>query len=214
MPRCGACGLPVLWLHVSLVSLSDHEEVEGSLWRSDAVERPRACAERRRVRGARRRRPTDREGPFVGWFLRSKSGGDVQPVAFLVATGWPSRSPLRFSSRFCSEGGTLAVTFGVATGQSSRSTFWGSDDALVAFSPPCRLAASQWPHLWSGLLTLNATGRYVAFRSEGGPLVVVTWTPILGSLLREYSGLQVCSSWQPTSVPGCQSVVAPACVVS
>ncbi|MQM09907.1 hypothetical protein Taro_042790 [Colocasia esculenta] len=211
--------------------LSHSQAVEGSLRRSGAVERPGARAERRRVRGARRRRPTDREGPFVGWFLRYKSGGDVQPVAFLVATGWPTRSPLRFSSGFCSECGTLAVAFGVATGQSSHSTFWGSDDALVAFSPLCRLAAGQWPRLGSGLLTLNATGRYVAFGSEGGPLVVVTCvptsrsvpcvpalangpsgvsgrgavlspflgTPILGSLLREYSGLRVCSSWQPTA---------------
>ncbi|MQL71350.1 hypothetical protein Taro_003670, partial [Colocasia esculenta] len=40
-------------------------------------------------------------------------------------------------SRLGAPGGTSAVAFGVATGQSSRSTFWGSDDALVAFSPPC-----------------------------------------------------------------------------
>ncbi|MQL90245.1 hypothetical protein Taro_022842 [Colocasia esculenta] len=101
------------------------------------------------------------EGPFVGWFLRSKgSACDRDRVAVAipvwrrratcrlrVATGWPSRSPLPFSFEFCSEGGTLAVAFGVATGQSSRSTFWGSDDALVAFSPLCRLAAGQWPRL-------------------------------------------------------------------
>ncbi|MQL93774.1 hypothetical protein Taro_026426 [Colocasia esculenta] len=243
--------------------------VEGSLRRSGAVERPGARAERRRVRGARRRRPTDREGPFVGWFLRSKSGGDVQPVVFLVATGWPSRSPLRFSSGFCSEGGTLAVAFGVATGQSSRSTFWGSDDALVAFSPPCRLVAGQWPRLRSGLLTLNATGRYVAFRPDSplshclslcwfrSHVVVSGVRPQLGqaAVLRElvcFCGSSVspfvgaeagarlasraCGLRVPlsaasggglvvvvvtafphdvsNSIPRCQSVVAPACVVS
>ncbi|MQL70538.1 hypothetical protein Taro_002838 [Colocasia esculenta] len=86
-----------------------------------------------------------------------------------------AQSVIATGSGFCSEGVTLAVAFGVVTGQSSRSTFWGSDDALVAFSPPCRLAAGQWPRLRFVLLTLNATGRYVAFRSEGGPVVVVTW---------------------------------------
>ncbi|MQL69492.1 hypothetical protein Taro_001777, partial [Colocasia esculenta] len=42
--------------------------VEGSLRRSDAVERPGARAEWRRVRGARRRRPTDARALSWGGF--------------------------------------------------------------------------------------------------------------------------------------------------
>ncbi|MQM16569.1 hypothetical protein Taro_049528 [Colocasia esculenta] len=239
------------------------EAVEGSLRRSGAMERPGARAERRRVRGARRRRPTNARAPSWGGFSVLSfphaplpvcacvvawgdhgwppcsvwgSACDRDRVAVTipvwrrrstcrlrVATGWPSRSPLPFSSGFCSKGGTLAVAFGVATGQSSHSTFWGSDDALVAFSPSCRLAAGQWPRLRSGLLTLNATGRYVAFRrrppgrrdlvatgwlspscSEGDTLVVAIrlfWLLFCLAVFRLLMLCRVCRRW-PTAPPG------------
>ncbi|MQM17998.1 hypothetical protein Taro_050981 [Colocasia esculenta] len=141
-----------------------------------------------------------RKGPFVWWFLRSKlsryqSGGDVQPVAFWVATGWPSRSPLWFSSGFCFEGGPLAVAFGVATGRSSHSTFGGSDDALVAFLFSCCLAMGRWPRLGSGLLTLNATGDTpeVAIR--------LFWLLFCLVVFRLLMPCWVCQRW-PTALPG------------
>ncbi|MQM18143.1 hypothetical protein Taro_051129, partial [Colocasia esculenta] len=117
--------------------------VEGSLQRSGAVEQPEARAERWRMRGARRRWPTDVRAPSWGGFsvLRRHLGCRLRGC---------DRAVIAFY-------------------------LWGSDDALVAFLFPCRLATGQWPCLGSGLLTLNATGRYVAFRSEGGPLVIVTW---------------------------------------
>ncbi|MQL75662.1 hypothetical protein Taro_008036 [Colocasia esculenta] len=126
--------------------------VEGSFWRSGAVERP----------GARE--------PSWGGFSVLSSG-------------------------FCSEGGTLAVAFGVATGQSSRSTFCGSDDALVAFSPPCRVAAGQWPRLRSDLLTLNATG--------DTPVVAIRlfWLLFCLTVFRLLVPCRVCRRW-PTAPPG------------
>ncbi|MQL68786.1 hypothetical protein Taro_001036 [Colocasia esculenta] len=95
------------------------------------------------------------EGPFVGWFLRSK-GGCRDTSLEVTSNLSPSGSD------------RLAVAAVVAV------YLWGSDDVLVAFLFPCRLAAGQWPRLGSGLLTLNAIGRYAAFKSEGGPMVVVT----------------------------------------
>ncbi|MQM05981.1 hypothetical protein Taro_038806 [Colocasia esculenta] len=175
------------------------QAVEGSLRRSGAVERPGAREERWHVRGARRRRPTNARAPSWGGFSVLRVAVAI-PVwrrratcRLRVATGWPSCSPLPFGSGFCSEGGTLAVAFGVATGQSSRSTFWGSDDALVAFSPPCCLAAGQWPRLRSGLLTLNATGRYVAFR--------LFWLLFCLAVFRLLVPFRVCRRW-PTAPPG------------
>ncbi|MQL70629.1 hypothetical protein Taro_002939 [Colocasia esculenta] len=60
------CRVPVLAVAVCHVSAS--QAVEGSLRRSGAVERPGARAERRRMRGARRRRPTDARAPSWGGF--------------------------------------------------------------------------------------------------------------------------------------------------
>ncbi|MQL88325.1 hypothetical protein Taro_020883 [Colocasia esculenta] len=208
------------------------QAVEGSLRRSGIVKRPGARAERQRVRGARRRRPTDARAPSWGGFS----------VLSLEATS--NLSP--------SGSDKLAVAFPFAL------RFWVFDDALVTFSPPCRLATGQWPRLRSGLLTLNATGRYVTFRSEGGPLVIMTWreaaawpgcgvacvvcfcggsvSPFAGAeagarlasrafglrapLLAASGGglvavvVTVFPHDVSNSVPGCQSVVAPACVVS
>ncbi|MQL88073.1 hypothetical protein Taro_020625 [Colocasia esculenta] len=72
--------------------------------------------------------------------------------------------------------------------------------------------ASRWPCLGYGLLMLNATGRYVAFRSKGGTLVVVTlWRQVGHHLLVQkatrlwsHSGYLV--SILPGSVPGSRAV--------
>ncbi|MQM14461.1 hypothetical protein Taro_047393, partial [Colocasia esculenta] len=61
------------------------QAVEGSLRRSGAVERPGARAERRRVRGARRRRPTDARAPLWGGFSVLRAALCV----FLVAVALP-----------------------------------------------------------------------------------------------------------------------------
>ncbi|MQM07867.1 hypothetical protein Taro_040712 [Colocasia esculenta] len=64
----------------------------------------------------------------------------------------------------------------------------GSDEVVVAFLLPCCLAVGRWPCLGSGLLMLNATGRYVVFRSEGSTLVVAT-------LWRQVLAVRTCLGW-------------------
>ncbi|MQL77422.1 hypothetical protein Taro_009824, partial [Colocasia esculenta] len=74
-----------------------------------------------------------------------------------------------------SSSGTSAVAFGVATGQSLCSTFWGRDDALVAFSLLCRLAAVcrvQVRRRPPGRRDLVATGWLSPSCSEGDTPVV------------------------------------------
>ncbi|MQM09209.1 hypothetical protein Taro_042074 [Colocasia esculenta] len=62
----------------------------------------------------------------------------------------------------------------------------GCDALLVAFLFLCHLATGRWPLLGSGLLMLNATVRHVAFRSEGGTLVVATcWRQVGRRLLAQ-----------------------------
>ncbi|MQM12953.1 hypothetical protein Taro_045874 [Colocasia esculenta] len=131
------------------------------------MERPAgSCGAAGRRRGARRWWPCVVKGPSLAVATpdRRRRAG----CRYLVATGWLSRSPLPFSSEFCSEGDTLAVAFRVATGWSSRSTF---GVATMPLSPSRGLVVL----LGSGLLTLNTTGQYVAFRSEGGTRCVALW---------------------------------------
>ncbi|MQL68999.1 hypothetical protein Taro_001306, partial [Colocasia esculenta] len=117
---------------------------------------------------------------------------DVVPIASMFGSAWDCdrgyvaflKTTYPLSPSGLIDGAMGYVAFLNATWPMSPS-HRGCDRAYVAF------------RMRQGLCRIEkATGPMSPSQSKGR-LLPLPGTPVLGSLLREYSGLRVCSSWQP-----------------
>ncbi|MQL91653.1 hypothetical protein Taro_024268 [Colocasia esculenta] len=164
------------------------------------------------LRRARRRWPTDVKGPIgVRSSVWAAPRWSIPSVCLStgVATAGRVATPEEASSQWgvtLSRRGCLSQRVFL-----SRRAALARQGAIAVHFP----VAMHVPQGWPALGTFRWGTRQVAWLrsvTEGDTFVAMSWrrclegrmlsplpgTPILGSLLREYSGLRACSSWQPS----------------
>ncbi|MQL84510.1 hypothetical protein Taro_017025 [Colocasia esculenta] len=92
--------------------------------------------------------------------------------------------------RWCSEVLAIRACLGWPTALLRVRACLSLAGLIMCYKPAVRHGFVVLPRLFARCLALEGLSQ-----SE---VVSVSWDPVLGSLLREYSGLRACSSWQPT----------------